>query len=419
MHAPSIVMTAEQRGTLHKIERAATSQQRDVLRANVVLLAAENVSNVEIGRELGIDRKTAGKWRSRFELCGLKGLKDAPRSGRPPKTDAVVRCQVIAVACSLAKQVEDSKPEAAKEALDNLIDKLANKGVLDEQARSQAAAAADVIYQASAKLRGPRPEEEACARNTWTLASLAQAVAEAEIAELSSSTIWRILHQSELKPHLHKMWLHSPDPDFKAKVTEICQLYLHPPKDASVICVDEKSAMQILRRIHPGRPAMPGQAAREEFEYERNGTMCLFAAFDVQTGKVFGRLREGRTTWDTHCFMEELATQWLPEGEVHIIWDNLNTHAESSWQEFNQAHGERFHFHYTPIHASWVNQVECFFSIFTRRVLKHASFSCKEDFVWKAQTFLTHWNAYEAHPFRWVFSGYPPPQAELENQLAA
>lgn len=422
MHAPSIVLTAEQRVKLEKVERTATSEQRDVLRTRVVLLSAENITNVEIGETLGINRKTAGKWRNRFDRWGAEGLKDAPRSGRPSKTDGVVRCQVMAVACSLAKQVEDAKPEVAKAALDKLIDELADKGVLDEQARNQAAAAADTIYHASATLRGPRPEEEASARTTWTIASLAQVVAEAEIAQLSSSTIWRILNQSEIKPHRHKMWLHSLDPDFKAKVTEICQLYLHPPAGASVLCVDEKTGMQILRRIHAGRPVAPGQQARDEVEYARQGTMCLFAAFNVQTGNVFGRLREGRTTWDTRCFMEELATQYR-SGDIHIIWDNLNTHAELSWQDFNRAHNGRFHFHYTPIHASWVNQVECFFSIFTRRVLKHASFSSVEDFVWKAKTFLVHWNLYEAHPFRWVFSGYPPsaapPHLELENQKAA
>lgn len=417
MRAPSIVLTAEQRTKLERIERGASSEQRAVLRSRVVLRAAEDISNVEIARELSIDRKTVGKWRGRFGHLGPKGLKDAPRSGRPSKTDGVVRCQVIAVACSLGKQVEDAKPEAAKQALDELINKLADKGVLDEQARSQAAAAAELIYQASATLRGFKAEEEASARTTWTIASLSQAIAEAEIAELSPSTIRRILEQSEIKPHRHKMWLHSLDPNFKPKVTEICQLYLHPPPGASVICVDEKSGMQILRRIHPGRPPAPGQLAREEFEYERQGTMCLFAGFDVQTGQVFARLREGRTAWDTHCFMEELA-QRRPEGEIHIIWDNLNTHAESTWQDFNRAHGGRFHFHYTPIHASWVNQVECFFSIFTRRVIKHASFSSVEDFIWKAQTFLVHWNQYEAHPFRWVFSGYPP-QVALENQKAA
>ncbi len=416
MRAPSIVLTAEQRQGLERIERAATAEQREVLRARVVLRAAEGVPNVELAEELGVDRKTVGKWRARFATQGEKGLLDAPRSGRPPKVDAVTRCQIVAVACSLGSQVEHSKPEAIREELEHLIARLGNKGVLDGQERQKAANAIDDIYRAARRLHGPRAEEEP-ARTRWTIATLAQAVAEAEIARLSPSSLWRILNQSELKPHRQQMWLHSPDPDFKRKVTEICELYLHPPTGSSVICVDEKTSIQILRRIHPGRPAMPGRLAREEFEYERQGTMCLFAGFEVQTGQVFGRLREARTAWDTRSFMEELAS-WRPGRDIHVVWDNLNTHAEAQWQDFNRAHGGRFHFHYTPIHASWVNQVECFFGIFTKRLLEHASFSCPEDFVWKARTFLAHWNQHESKPFRWRFAGYPS-QAELARPKAA
>jgi len=416
MWAPPIVLTAKQREIFERIKRAATSEQREVLRANVVLLAAENLANVTIAHEVGVTRKTVGKWRARFARLGERGLVDEPRSGRPSKTDGVVRCQVIAAACSLAKQVEDSKPEAAKQSLDKLIDTLADKGVLNSQERTEATAVSDTIYRAAAQLRGPKPEE-AHARTQWTLASLSQALADADIVRISPSTLSRILNQCDLKPHRHKMWLHSPDPDFKAKATEICQLYLDPPEGSSVICVDEKTSMQILERIHPGRPAAPGRLAREEFEYERHGTMCLLAGFEVQTGQVFGRLREGRTGWDTLQFMEELA-QWRPDGQIHIIWDNLNTHAESKWQDFNHAHGDRFHFHYTPIHASWVNQVECFFSIFARRVLKHSTFSCVEDFLWKARTFLAQWNQHEAKPFRWTFSGYPL-QTGIDRRRAA
>jgi transposase len=416
MQAPSIVLTREQRERLEHIEHAGTSEQRQVLRARVVLRAAEDLANLEIATQLGTGRKTVGKWRARFARQGEKGLLDAPRSGRPAKTGAVTRCQIISVACSLGRQVEDSKPETLRQELDALIVTLADQGALDHAEREQVSAAADTLYHAARQVRGPRAEETP-ARARWTLATLSQAIAEAEIAELSTSSLWRILNQSELKPHRQKMWLHSPDPDFKRKVTEICELYLHPPEDASVICVDEKTSMQILRRIHPGRPAMPGRLAREEFEYLRQGTLCLFAGFEVQTGQVFGRLREARTAWDTRRFMEELAS-WRPGREIHIVWDNLNTHAEPQWQDFNRAHGGRFHFHYTPIHASWVNQVECFFSIFTRRVLEHASFSSPEDFVWKARTFLARWNQDEAKPFRWKFGGYPS-QAELAHPRAA
>jgi transposase len=173
-----------------------------------------------------------------------------------------------------------------------------------------------------------------------------------------------------------------------------------------VICVDEKTGMQVLRRIHHGRPAAPGQLARREFEYERFGTRCLLTGFEVHTGEVFGRILEGRTAPQTVSFMEELA-RWRPNGEIHVVWDNLNTHLGERWEDFNRRHGGRFHFHFTPIHASWVNQVECFFSILARRVLRHGDFSSIEDFEWKLKTFLVEWNEHEAHPFRWTFTGYP------------
>jgi transposase len=104
--------------------------------------------------------------------------------------------------------------------------------------------------------------------------------------------------------------------------------------------------------------------------------------------------------------MEELAL-WRPEGDIHLVLDNLNTHHGERWETFNRAHGGRFHFHYTPVHASWVNQVECFFSIFGRRILRDGDFSSPEDLDWKAKTFLVRWNELEAHPFRWTFMGYP------------
>ena len=121
---------------------------------------------------------------------------------------------------------------------------------------------------------------------------------------------------------------------------------------------------------------------------------------------MFGRFGETRTGADLLSFMKELAA-WRPEGEIHIVWDNLNIHAASRWEEFNKAQGGRFHFHYTPIHASWLNQVECFFSIFSRRVVRLGDFSSPQDFTWKGRNFLSRWNEHEAHPFRWKFTGYP------------
>jgi transposase len=404
MKAPEVVLTAESRAKLQQITRAATSEQREVFRANIVMLAAENQTNEQIAGRLAIHSKTVGKWRSRYAREGIAGLEDRPRSGRPSVADGVARCQIIALTCT-PSSVQGSRADEILKGVEETLRKL------PDVERERAEEAFAVLIEAVKK--GPKAEE-APARTDWTIATLHQAALEAEIARLSKSTVWRILNQVDLRPHAQQMWLHSPDPKFKEKVNEICELYLHPPKGTSVICVDEKRGMQILRRVHPGRPVAPGRLARREFEYERLGTMCLFAGFEVHSGQVFSRLRDGRTAWDTRNFMDELA-QWRPKGDVHIIWDNLNTHVSPDvWEAFNQAHGGRFHFHFTPIHASWVNQVECFFSIFQRRVIRRGNFSSTYDFAWKAKAFLAQWNEREAKPFKWTFTGYPL-QTGLKN----
>jgi transposase len=407
MRAARIVPTAEQRRELDRIEHAASEEQRKVFRVRVIVRAAENFpaeehSNVVIAKEFGVDPKTVGKWRSRFALNGIKGLDDSPRSGRPSKTDAVQRCQIIRLACVPATDDGPADLDRAHEAMGDVIDRLKVEAAERERMKAALAQLTEAARSCPRTYASP-------ARTDWTVSTLHQAILEAEIARLSRASVWRILDHTDLRPHRRQMWLHSPDPDFKRKVTEVCDLYLHPPKGASVICVDEKTGMQALRRIHAGRPAAPGQFARREFEYERLGTRCLLAGFEVHTGKVFGRITEGRSASQTVSFMDELA-KWRPSGEVHVVWDNLNTHLDgpdNRWEEFNRRHRGRFHFHYTPIHASWVNQVECFFSILSRRVLRHGDFSSIEDFEWKLRTFLAEWNLREAHPFRWTFTGYP------------
>jgi len=206
------------------------------------------------------------------------------------------------------------------------------------------------------------------------------------------------------------MWLHSPDPNFRSKVTEICQIYLDPPEGSIVLCVDEKTGMQALGRKHPGRNPQPGRDARMDYEYVRNGTRKLIASFEPSTGQVYGEVRESRTAEDLVEFMENLA-EIYPEQQVHIIWDNLNIHYDGPserWTEFNARHGGRFHFHYTPIHASWVNQVELFFGVLHRRVLRYGVFNALEEIDNAVIGFIDHWNVHECHPFKWTFEGYPP-----------
>jgi transposase len=201
--------------------------------------------------------------------------------------------------------------------------------------------------------------------------------------------------------------MHSPDPQFREKVTEITELYLNPPPGEVVLCVDEKTGMQALERRFPDRSPAPGRTRRREFEYKRHGTQSLFCAFDVHSGEVLDQCSDWRTAAQLVGFMEKVAMCY-PEGPVHIIWDNLNIHydgADSRWAEFNRRHGHRFH--YTPKHASWVNQVELFFSILQRQCLRHGSFRSVEELRVAVLDFIAFWNKEKAHPFRWTFTGYP------------
>lgn len=351
--AQAVVLAREDQARLEQIERAATSEQRAALRARIVLRAAHGLGIHHTAQELGVTDDTVRKWRKRFLAYGLKGLTDRPRGGRPARFDSVLRCQVISLAC--------------------------------------------------------RPVPEAYCRNEWALVSLRQALLEAErVDAISTSTIGRILSEADFHPHRYRMWVHSPDPDFAVKVRDVVDLYLAPPRaDTAVLCIDEKTGMQALRRRFAGRLPAPGEDGRWEFEYRRQGTRCLTAAFNVHTGEVVGRCTPRRTKADLIAFMEDEVVPAYPTQQVHIVWDNLNTHHGAHWDDFNRRHGNRFRFHYTPIHASWCNQVELWFSILARRVLRRASFRDAEDLVARVTAFIDHWNRNERKPFRWTFKGYP------------
>jgi transposase len=250
-----------------------------------------------------------------------------------------------------------------------------------------------------------RPDApKASFRDVWTYESLRQAAA-VRGAKMSRSEVYRTLHARDLRPHRIQMWLNSQDPEFRAKANRLCKLYIHPPK-GTVVCVDEKTGMQALERKHPDRFALPGRRRhRREVEYIRHGTRTLIAAFDIRTGQVFGACGPTRTADDLLAFMERLARKY-PVGPVHVIWDNLNIHCGKRWEEFNERHGGRFHFVHTPIHASWLNQVEIWFGILHKRVLKYGSFSNAEQLEDRVCGFIDHWNRHEAHPFRWKFRGF-------------
>src|SRR5690606_29911649 len=217
-------------------------------------------------------------------------------------------------------------------------------------------------------------------------------------------------------PHRVKQWLKRRDPDFTAKAAHVCYLYLNTPKDPVLLCVDDKQ-MQLLERCHPNHVVADGHL-HHEYEHKRHvtqvlvqalvvrhGTQVLLAAFDVRTGHVTGRVFDQRTAENTVSFMDEVAKKYRGK-QVYVVWDNLNTHydgRDERWTRFNKRHGGRFHFVYTPTHASWLNQVEIWFSILHRRVLKYGSFDTPERQQQEVEAYIRFWNEKEKHPFRWTW----------------
>jgi len=248
-------------------------------------------------------------------------------------------------------------------------------------------------------------------RKVWTYSSLLDSYhrCQPDLDPMSRSTLFRILNEADIRPHRMRLWLHSPDPKFREKVTEICDLYLNPPPGSVVLCIDEKTGMQALGRPFPVRMPAQGRAGRIDHNYKRNGTRKLIAAFEPHTGKAYGEVRPTRKAADLVEFMEEVARRY-PDVQVHVVWDNLNIHYDGKdhrWTRFNERHGGRFTFHYTPIHASWVNQVELFFGILQKRVLRYGVHDSLEELDADVLGFIDHWNEHEAHPFHWTFTGYP------------
>lgn len=325
----------------------------------------ENQSEQQVAQEWRTTVKTVRKWRDRFAEAGADGLFDAPRSGAPSRFTITQRCQLISIACDEPKH--HGLPDAT----------------------------------------------------CWTYDQLtAVAAREIEGPPLSRSSVVRALNETHLKPHKTAMWLHSPDPLFKEKVNDIVTLYVNPPEPGTiVICVDEKTGMQATEHKHPMKLPLPCRAGRKEYEYIRHGTQALIAGFSITDGEVTAQCGDTRTADDLQAFMETLAARYREYKKIIIIWDNLNIHHDGPskrWTTFNAAHENKFEFHYTPIHASWVNQVEIFFSILHKRCLKHSSFVSQEELRQKVLAFIKRWNETEGHPFNWTFRGYPLQSKEQE-----
>jgi transposase len=217
---------------------------------------------------------------------------------------------------------------------------------------------------------------------------------------ISDRTTHRILASAALQPHRQKMWLTSHDDEFRAKRDDVLHVYYDTPADEHIVCVDEKTGMQALERRFADLPMQPGQPVRREFEYVRHGTITLMGAFDVRRGKLFGFVSQDHDG-DTFVDLLNVIDACYPTGRGHIICDNLSAHDTDDVFAWFEEH-PRWTRHFTPKHASWLNQIEDMFSIVQRRVLARGSFRSTDDLRERIYEYML-WHNANAQPFRWTY----------------
>lgn len=326
--APMIVLKDDERKLLVKWSRGRSTPARLVQRASIVLLAAKGMQNKDIADELGVMRRTVGRWRSRFVEGGLGALeKDLPRGGRRARVREQYESLII-------KKVQGEKPEGATH---------------------------------------------------WTTRSLAQALG------VSQNLVFRVLRANGLKPHLLKTFKISNDPNFDEKLRDVVGLYLNPPENALVLSADEKSSIQALDRTQPELPIKKGRCGTMTHDYKRNGTTTLFAAIDMAKGKIISRCMEKHRHQEWLKFLKQIDQETPSELDLHIIADNYATHKHPTVKAWLARH-PRIHMHFTPTSSSWLNVIEGFFAKLTRQRLKRGIFKSVDELKQAIDDFITAHN---------------------------
>lgn len=343
-------ITDEERVELERRARAHTSTQREARRARVILGCGQGTPLRQIAKAVGINEHQVSVWRRRFLDHRLDGLCDQPRSGRPRRLGHDERLQMAAIATS---ERDPADPVA-----------------------------------------------------TWTYIEVAEALNESGI-DVSVSQVWRILTAMDIDLSKVRGWLNRrDDPDFWERVRDVCGLYLSPPEQALVLSVDEKTSIQAKQRKYPDRSPVAGRRRRREFEYVRHGTASLFAALDVHSGEVLAEPIPGKNDSVNFCaFLDDIERSVDPALAIHVVLDNGSSHVSKHTRAWFEAH-PRWHVHYTPPHASWVNQVELFFSILQRKVITNGNFVSREDLVAKLLGFIADYDQ-KARPFKWTYAADP------------
>jgi putative transposase len=331
-----LILTSEQQEQLKGLVASRSLPAGLVIRARIILMSAEGESNLAIATRLQLSKATVGQWRRRFLKQGISGLHDELRPGRP----RAISDERVA---RLVRKTLESKPENGTH---------------------------------------------------WSIRQIATET------RVSKSTAHRIWQAFGIEPHRQKHFKLSSDPFFVEKVRDIVGLYLHPPENAVVLCVDEKSQIQALERTQPMLPMGLGYVEGVTHDYRRHGTTTLFAALDTGKGTVLTRCRKRHRHQEYLDFLRQIEKNVPLELGVHVIVDNYGTHKHPRVKRW-LALRPRFHVHFTPTYASWLNQVEIWFNRITQQAIRRGTFRSVKDLVEKIDRYVQTSNAH-AQPFVWT-----------------
>lgn len=332
----------EQKEELLTMSRSRKLEKRYVERAEIILCSDQGMVLDEIISFTGLSRPVVNKWRQRFRDRGIAGLRDAERSGKPKTITPEQKALVIQKACS--------KPEGGY--------------------------------------------------TNWSQKRIAKEVG------ISQSKVFQILKRADLKPHKIEYWCGKPrDPEFEQKMINIVGLYLSPPENAIVICVDEKTQIQALDRTQPELPLRPGNARRQTATYKRNGTVSLIAALAVHSGEITAKTVKSNTSENFLKFLKSLDRKYRNK-KLHIIADNLAIHKHKDVKEWLERK-RKIQLHFTPTYSSWLNQVEMWFNILTKDVVKGGIWQSSEQLADQLMEYIKTYNETRAKPFKWTYTGDP------------
>lgn len=331
-----IVLTDDERIQLESIAGSRSLSHGLVVRAQIVLMAERNKTNTEIADQLHLSKPTVGIWRKRYLDHGIQGLHDELKPGRP----RTVSDEKIAM---LVRKTLNAKPKNGTH---------------------------------------------------WSVRTIAQET------RVSRATVHRIWHAFGLQPHRQRHFKLSTDPFFVEKVRDIVGLYLSPPENAVVLCVDEKSQIQALNRSQPMLPMGLGYVEGVTHDYIRHGTTTLFAALNIANGNVLTQCKQRHRHQEFLQFLKHIEQNVPQKLEVHLIIDNYATHKHDAIKRWLALH-KRWHIHFTPTYASWLNQVEIWFNLITQRAIRRGTFSSVKELIAKIELYVKNYNKHHK-PFIWT-----------------